>query len=250
MKRQRKQLYVEALIRADPELLWERTQEPAQHQRWDLRFGEIDPLPCAGAGEPQRFRYATRVLPFLVIAGTGVSAGEKRRPDGTRTSALRFASAHPLSLLAEGSGYWRYVPTGDGVRFLTGYDYTPRWGRFGAVADRLVFRPLMGWATAWSFDRLRLWLERGTGPGRLLARALGEAAVRAVAAAGAVALAVDAAGHSDDAVAGAVPVLAAALLAAAVLLPPLPGTPAARRCRRAPLAPVRTPAILTALEQS
>jgi hypothetical protein len=28
----------------------------------------------------------------------------------------------------------------------------------------LVFRPLIGWATAWSFDRLRLWLDRGVPP--------------------------------------------------------------------------------------
>ena len=32
--------------------------------------------------------------------------------------------------------------------------------------DRLMFRPLMGWATAWSFDRLRLWLEEGITPDR------------------------------------------------------------------------------------
>ena len=30
--------------------------------------------------------------------------------------------------------------------------------------DRLAFRPLIGWATAWSFDRLRLWLEDGVAP--------------------------------------------------------------------------------------
>ena len=28
-----------------------------------------------------------------------------------------------------------------------------------------VFGPLLGWATAWSFDRLRLWLEDGLDPG-------------------------------------------------------------------------------------
>src|SRR3954447_21148261 len=158
-------LYVETRIRADLDDLWNRTQEPAQHQRWDLRFTEIEYLPRA-EGEPQHFRYATRVLPFLTVAGTGVSAGERERPDGTRPSALRFSSPHPLSLLAEGSGYWRYLPDGDGVRFLTGYDYRPRWGVFGALADRVLFRPLIGWATAWSFDRLRLWLERGITPER------------------------------------------------------------------------------------
>ncbi|MFF2786700.1 hypothetical protein ACFVT6_08000 [Streptomyces sp. NPDC058049] len=230
-------LYVETGIRVGMDELWERSQDPAQHQRWDLRFTSIGYLPRA-EGEPQRFRYATRVLPFLSVDGTGISAGERHRADGTRVSALRFASEHPLSLLAEGSGYWRYVPGPDGIRFLTGYDYRPRWGRFGALADRLVFRPLMGWATAWSFDRLRLWCERGTTPGLALARAIGESALR-------VLLSVAALVYAP---------LPAALfvLAAALLLPPLPGTPAARRCLRTP--PGRTPAseprLLSTLEPS
>jgi hypothetical protein len=32
------------------------------------------------------------------------------------------------------------------------------------LLDRFLFRPLIGWATAWSFDRLRLWIERGVPP--------------------------------------------------------------------------------------
>ncbi len=32
-----------------------------------------------------------------------------------------------------------------------------------------MFRPLLGWATAWSFDALKLWLEKGLHP-RLLIR--------------------------------------------------------------------------------
>ncbi|MCX4716053.1 hypothetical protein [Streptomyces virginiae] len=230
-------LYVETRIRAGMDELWERSQDPAQHRRWDLRFTSIGYLPRA-EGEPQRFRYATRVLPFLSVDGTGISAGERHRPDGTRVSALRFASEHPLSLLAEGSGYWRYVPDADGIRFLTGYDYRPRWGRFGALADRLVLRPLMGWATAWSFDRLRLWCERGTTPGRALARAIGESALRAL--------------LSVAALLYAPLPIALFVLAAALLVPPLPGTPAARRCLRTP--PGRTPAsaprLLSTLELS
>ncbi|MEU8784151.1 hypothetical protein [Streptomyces sp. NPDC048637] len=215
-------LYVEARIRAGLDEVWDRSQLPDQHQRWDLRFSEIDYLPCA-PGEPQRFRYATRVLPLLTVHGTGVSAGERNRPDGTRTSALRFSSAHPLSLIAEGSGYWRYVPDGDGLRFLTGYDYRPRWGRFGRAADRLLFRPLMGWATAWSFDRLRLWCERGITPERSLRYALAELCVRiAVVVAALAAVPVAAFG------------VALSVAAAALLLPPLPVTPAARRCLRRP----------------
>ncbi|MFF0744001.1 hypothetical protein ACFYVL_26760 [Streptomyces sp. NPDC004111] len=249
-----RQLYVEALIRADQDVLWERTQEPDQHRRWDLRFTEIDYLPPV-EGQPQRFRYATRVLPWLTVSGIGIAAGERHRPDGTRTSALRFSSAHPLSLLAEGSGYWRYVPTREGVRFLTGYDYRPRWGRAGALADHVLFRPLMGWATAWSFDRLRLWLERGSTPARTLGHALAELVVRTAVVALAVALAGSAplvaaalpAVVPALVVAAGAPLVGALLLAAALFLPPLPGTPAARRCLRRPPASVRTPSLLTDL---
>ncbi|MEW9516631.1 hypothetical protein [Streptomyces tubercidicus] len=216
-------LYVEARIRAGIDEVWDRSQLPDRHQRWDLRFTEIDYLPCA-PGEPQHFRYATRVLPLLTVDGTGVSAGERNRPDGTRTSALRFSSAHPLSLIEEGRGYWRYVPDGEGLRFLTGYDYRPRWGRFGRLVDRLLFRPLMGWATAWSFDRLRLWCERGITPERALCHALAELFVRIAA------VLVTAAVVPVAAAVG--PVLAVA--GAALLLPPLPVTPAARRCLRRP----------------
>lgn len=253
-------LYIEARIRAGLECVWERTQDPAQHQRWDLRFTRIAYLPRA-EGEPQRFTYGVRVLPGLLVAGTGTSAGERHRPDGTRTSALRFACAHPLSFLTEGRGYWRYVPCaggregeggpeGDGIRFLTGYDYEPRWGRPGRLADRLLFRPLMGWATAWSFDRLRLWCERGITPERALRRALAEVAVRPAA----VALAAWSASlvPVPSPLAG-VPalLLAVPVLLAAVLLPPLPGTPSAARCLRRPPERGATapPALLHRLER-
>ncbi|MCU1686283.1 MAG: hypothetical protein JWQ81_7022 [Amycolatopsis sp.] len=155
----RRSLYVETVIHTDMDTLWRYTQEPSLHQRWDLRFAEIHYLPDS---DGKRFRYATRIL-GLTVAGTGTNAGERSRSDGTRTSALRFASADPLSLIRSGSGYWRYTPTQNGVRFVTGFDYTTRWGPLGKLAD-LLFRPLFGWATAWSFDRLRLWLETDTPP--------------------------------------------------------------------------------------
>lgn len=236
-------LYVEARVRTDLDTLWERTQDPALHQRWDLRFTEIAYLPGA-EGEPQRFRYATRVLPFLVVAGTGVSAGERHRAGGDRVSALRFASPHPLSLLAEGSGYWRYVPERDGVRFLTGYDYRPRWGRFGRLADRLVFRPLMGWATAWSFDRLRLWCELGVSPERARAHWLLETAARILL----VAVPAAAGSPASGAVSSAAVALTVLGLAAALLVPPSPRTPAARRCLRVAPTRSRAPRLLTTLE--
>ncbi|NEB06050.1 hypothetical protein [Streptomyces sp. SID13726] len=246
-------LYIETRIRADLEDLWNRTQDPSQHQRWDLRFTRITYLPRA-EGEPQRFRYATRVLPGLTVAGTGVSAGERERPDGTRTSALRFSSPHPLSLLAEGSGYWRYVPDGDGVTFLTGYDYRPRWGRAGALADRLLFRPLMGWATAWSFDRLRLWLERGITPERALYNWLAELVVRAlVITVACTGLGLEGLlrlfGPLAASMAYASPLLLALTISLALFKSPLPCTPAARRCVRQPPVRARAPRVLGALKE-
>ena len=153
--------------------MWEATQDPGWHQRWDLRFTSIRYLPRPDAREPQRFLYATRIGLGLVIEGTGESVGTREGETGARTSALRFWADDRRSLIREGSGYWRYVPAEGGVRFLTRYDYSTRWGAAGALVDRLLFRPLLGWATAWSFDRLRLWLEGGIPPerSRLLARA-------------------------------------------------------------------------------
>lgn len=155
-------IYVETLIRGTVDEVWRLTQTPNLHERWDPRFTSITYLPRP-EGEPQRFRYATRIGFGLEIDGWGETVGE--RTDGAgRTSALRFGSDDPRSLIRAGSGYWKYEPVGDSVRFVTGYDYEVRWGVFGRVLDRLAVRPLMGWATAWSFDRLRLWIEGGVEP--------------------------------------------------------------------------------------
>jgi hypothetical protein len=157
-------IYVEIEIRAAMEDVWARTQDPNEHVRWDLRFTDIAYLPRPNEAEPQRFTYATRLAFGLKIEGTGETIGERNSLDGSRASALKFWSDDVKSLITEGAGYWRYVPTPNGVRFLTSYDYRVRYGFVGRIFDMLVFKPLMGWATAWSFDRLRLWLERGTTP--------------------------------------------------------------------------------------
>lgn len=159
------------------EALWEHTQRPELHQQWDLRFSEIRYLPRASENEPQQFLYATRIGFGLAIAGRGESVGTREK-NGVRTSALKFWSDEWLSLIRVGSGYWQYVPTNAGVRFLTRYDYQTRFGIVGEVLDRLAFRPLIGWATAWSFDCLRLWLERGLVPAASLRLALTRALVR------------------------------------------------------------------------
>jgi uncharacterized membrane protein YphA (DoxX/SURF4 family) len=172
----RRPLYIESVIDAGIDELWEKSQDPGLHQRWDLRFSEIDYLPT-DPGDPQRFTYASR-LGGLRVGGTGESTGERYRPDGSRSSFLKFWSDHPLALIESGSGYWRYVPTERGVRFYTGYDYDVRWGWLGRLVDRVLFRPWMGWATAWSFDRLRLWLEMGISPETSLATSVAHFAAR------------------------------------------------------------------------
>jgi hypothetical protein len=156
-----KGIYVEVPIRADLERVWELTQNPGQHSRWDLRFTSITPAEQLASGG-YRFVY-TRRIPGHTIAGTGTSLGERNRPDGARTSALRFTTTDPFSPLGDGRGYWRYLPDGDMTLFVTGFDYEPAWG---ALLDRLVMRRLIGWMTAWSFDRLRIWAETGTEPER------------------------------------------------------------------------------------
>jgi hypothetical protein len=161
---QRPGIYVEILIRGDIEEVWRHTQRPELHEPWDLRFTKIQYLPRASEAEPQRFNYTTRVGFGLHIVGQGESTGNREEATGQRTSALRFWSADPKSLIEEGSGYWQYIPTENGVRFLTWYDYRTRFGAIGRLLDRVLFRPLLGWATAWSFDRLRLQIDRKLEP--------------------------------------------------------------------------------------
>ena len=158
------------MINAPFEALWSHTQDPALHERWDLRFTRIAYLPRPDESQPQRFTYETRIGFGLRIVGTGESVGTHDTPTES-TSALKFGSDDPKSLIREGSGYWKYIRTASGIRFLTLYDYKTRFGGAGRVVDRLMFRPMLGWATAWSFDRVRLWLERGIDPGHSATRA-------------------------------------------------------------------------------
>lgn len=147
------------------ERVWELTQHPELHPRWDARFTAIRPSGTRDDGA-ELFDYELD-LGVHTIRGAGVSLGERRSASGTRTSALLFSTADPLSPLGEGRGYWRYTQEECGVRFVTGYDYVPGWGPVGRVLDPLITRRLVWWLTAWSFDRLRLWAESGIEPERV-----------------------------------------------------------------------------------
>lgn len=142
--------------------MWRLTQDPASHARWDARFSDIVPQRTRADGA-QDFRYELDLV-VHTIRGTGVSLATKESSTGERTSALLFDTDDALSPLGTGRGYWRYVPTADGVRFRTGYDYTPGWGWLGRLVDPVITRRFIWWLTARSFDRLRLWAEEGIVP--------------------------------------------------------------------------------------
>lgn len=208
-------VYVETLIAAPLDRVWAATQDHREHARWDVRFGRIEAV--AGT-TPAEFTYATAVLPGVEIAGSGVHGGERRR-DGEAVSSLRFGSDDRRSPIRDGAGYWRYVPVDGGVRFLTGYRYRTRWGRLGRVFD-IGFGPVFGWATAWSFDRLRIWLEHGVPPERARLHAAAELLLR-----GGLIVAATVDGRPWSLLLATV---------SAVAVPPHRMTPAARRCRRRP----------------
>lgn len=157
-----KPIYVETEINSDMESLWKATQNPAKHEQWDLRFSSITYLPKK-EGEPQHFSYKTKLGFGLQIEGWGKSAGSHNAEDGSRTSSLHFGTENKLSIIKEGRGYWKYIPNGS-ITFLTQYNYDTNYGLLGKWLDHFLFRPLIGWATALSFDVLKRWLEKGEPP--------------------------------------------------------------------------------------
>lgn len=164
----RRPLYIEAKINCDFDTLWTNTQDPSIHQQWDMRFSEISYLPKIEPTDPQKFNYSTKIGFGIKVSGIGESVATKTKDNGESTSVLKFSSDSPISIISQGSGYWKYIPDADGIKFFTGYDYETRWGLFGKLIDKFVFRPLMIWATAWSFDCLKNWIEKGFHPKQAL----------------------------------------------------------------------------------
>lgn len=171
-------IYIETTIDGPLDWLWDLTQSPERHATWDLRFSEIRYHAPPADGGAQAFDYETRLGFGLRIRGGGETAGQHSDANGAAVSALRFWSHDRKSLIESGAGYWRYVPIAGRVRFLTRYDYRVRFGALGRAIDALAFRPLMRWATAWSFDRLRLWIEQGIDPALSRDRSLVHAIAR------------------------------------------------------------------------
>lgn len=158
-----KPIYVEIPIAANADKVWEMTQIPEYHEQWDHRFSSITYLPKKYEDEPQSFLYETKIGLGLKVAGWGKSIGTHNKTDGSKTSSLHFGTEQKISPIREGKGYWQYIPKENETIFLTQYDYDVRYGSFGRLLD-ILFRPLMGWATALSFDVLKRWIEKGEMP--------------------------------------------------------------------------------------
>lgn len=232
-----RQIYVEILVRSSMDSLWELSQDPALHPRWDLRFSRIIPTGVGGDGHSQ-FRYEFQ-LPFYAITGTGTSLGHRTTAGGQATSVLKFSTSNPLSPIGPGSGYWRYVPVEQGIRFITGYNYAPGMGAIGRKLDARLIRPGLGWATALSFDRLRMWAESDVDPAKSRNAWFLDAAARASGLAGAAALLRHAVAERHRAAAllparASIAALGLALAALALRLPSHPTVPRAKRCLRQP----------------
>lgn len=159
----KKPIYVEIDIQAPLEDAWTYTQNPKLHEQWDLRFTSITYLEKTSPEAPQTFTYETKVMPGVKVSGWGESKGTHHKENGTKTSSLHFGTPQKISPIAEGKGYWQYIPHESGLTFLTQYDYDVRYGKLGEVFDK-IFRPVMGWATALGFDVLKRWLEKGENP--------------------------------------------------------------------------------------
>jgi hypothetical protein len=132
--------------------LWAVTQDHHLHPSWDHRFDRITMLALPG----DAIRTGTRMLYEKTVLGMTVR-GEGRyklhRP--LRQSTFEFDSDDPRSLIRRGVGLWLYRSCAPGiVEFSTSYTYEVRWGSFGRLFDRLIFRPLFQRMTEQSFRRL------------------------------------------------------------------------------------------------
>lgn len=109
---------MEIEINAPIEEAWTYTQNPKLHEQWDLRFTSITYMEKNSPEEPQRFTYETKVMPGLTVSGWGESKGEHQKGNGSKTSSLHFGTPQKISPIAEGKGYWRYIPHDKGLTFL------------------------------------------------------------------------------------------------------------------------------------
>lgn len=152
MTRHRK-IVVEAIIPAPVETVWERSQNPVEHVRWDIRFNDIRYREDKDERGFSLMDYRTRIGFGITVDGIG----RYLQNSPPHHSTFEFESGDWKSLITRGRGIWLYEPVGTGTYFKTVYDYGVRYGFAGRLVDILLFRRLMQLATEWGFETLRLW---------------------------------------------------------------------------------------------
>ncbi len=140
-------IVVEALIPAPVELVWERTQEPAQHVAWDIRFTHISYREEVDARGFRVLDYRTDVAFGIAVAGIG----RYLHSTPLEHSTFEFDSDDWKSIIRNGRGVWIYESRPEGTFFKTVYDYDWRYGVLGR-GDRRAPLP----AAPAAFDRVGL----------------------------------------------------------------------------------------------
>jgi hypothetical protein len=155
----KRKIVVEAMIPAPVELVWDRTQVPALHVRWDIRFTQIRYLEQQDERGFNMMDYRTRIGFGIEVCGYG----HYLQSTPLELSTFEFDSDDWKSLITRGRGIWLYRRCDQGTYFKTVYDYEIRHGWLGRVIDYLVFRNLIRLATEWGFETLRQWCHEGEG---------------------------------------------------------------------------------------
>ncbi|WP_342377671.1 SRPBCC family protein [Myxococcus stipitatus] len=146
-------IVVEVLIPAPVETVWERTQDPALHTAWDIRFTSIRALPEQDARGFHLLDYRTHLGFGLEVVGWGRYLASSLH----QRSIFEFGADDWRSLILRGRGLWLYERRPEGTYFKTVFDYETRHGVLGELLDAALFRPLMRLGTEWGFETLRRW---------------------------------------------------------------------------------------------
>jgi hypothetical protein len=148
-----RKIVVEAIIAAPVATVWERSQVPALHTEWDIRFNHIAYLDQTDDRGYHLMDYRTNIAVGVSIQGYGRYLTNSEHSH----SSFEFDSYDWKSLIRNGRGIWLYRASGENTLFKTVYDYDVRYGWLGKALDALLFRSLLQLATEWGFETLRLW---------------------------------------------------------------------------------------------
>ena len=148
-------IVVEAIIPADPEIVWERTQIPENHILWDVRFSHIAYLDEVDEKGFHLMDYRTKIGFGIEVKGKG----KYLQNVPPKLSTFDFSSDDWKSIITNGRGIWEYKSCAGGTYFRTVFDYDVRYGFVGFIIDSLLFRPVMQIGTEYGFETLRRWCD-------------------------------------------------------------------------------------------